>query len=569
MNTTIKLLLAMLMLVSSISVSNASERKMKVLVLHSYHQGLEWTDNITRGIQQVFAPMHDAYEVHYEYLDTKRNTGKAYIDEMTRFVSEKNSRIRFEAIITSDNNALKLLNDGKLTFKGDPPIIFCGINNFSETLTSHLDQVTGIVETTNHKGTLDLMMKLHPQRNHVHIVLDRTPTGNAIKEEIEALEQFYAGKLKFEFLRDFTLDELPDKLAHLDDNDIIYILTFNRDRNNNFISYSEGVEMLSRSANAPIYGSWDFYLGKGIVGGSITSGYLQGLEAAKMALKVLQGYSIKEIAVQKQSPVRYMFDDIVLQKQGIDSAQLPKGSTIINAPPTPYERYKGFLILTTASLFLILMWLLWQYLHQRSALEKKKAQAIQLEKMVQERTRELEETNQKLQLLSCQDGLTQLHNRRYFDERLDQEISRLQRSSSPISLLICDIDYFKKYNDNYGHLAGDDCIKIVANSIQQGCKRSADVAARYGGEEFAVILPDTGPEDALRVAELICSKLEARHLVHEASDVKDIVSLSIGVASIVPDQHTTPSSLISIADKALYESKHNGRDQITARCELS
>ncbi len=567
MNAKIKLLLVALMLVSTISVGNAAERKMKILVLHSYHQGLEWTDNITSGIQQVFAPLHDAYEVHYEYLDTKRNTGKAYMHEVARFVSEKNSRIRFEAIIASDNNALELLNEGALTFKGDPPIIFCGINNYNETLTSHLNRVTGIAETTNHRGTLDLMMKLHPQRKHVYIVLDRTPTGNSIREEFKRFEEIYAGKLEFEFLRDFILDELPDKLAHLDGNDIIYILTFNRDRNNNFISYSEGIEMLSRSANAPIYGSWDFYLGKGIVGGSITSGYQQGLKAANIAVKMLQGY--QEIPVLKESPVRYMFDYIQLQKQGIDGAQLPVGSTIINMPPAPYERYKSFLILISATLLLSLLWLLWKYLRQRSVLEEKKAQAIRLELMVQERTRELEESNEKLQLLSSLDGLTQLHNRRYFDERLDKEVSRLQRLSSPISLLICDIDYFKKYNDSYGHLAGDDCIKIVANTIQQSCKRAADVAARYGGEEFAVILPDSDSEHALRVAESICSKLESRHLAHEASDVKDIVTLSIGVASIVPDQHTTPSSLISIADRALYESKHNGRDRITVRHEAS
>ncbi len=568
MKTVGKLLVLVLLLLSVVNAGHSMERKKKILVLHSYHQGLEWTDNITRGVQDVFGPLHESYEIHYEYLDTKRNTGKAYLDKIARFVTEKNSKINFEIIIASDNNALRLLDERELVFQGDPPVIFCGINNYNEMLISHLDRVSGVVETTDHQGTLDLMMKLHPQRKHVHVVIDKTPTGDAVMDELGRVVDAYKGRLEFEFHRDFLLSELPERLAHLDDDDIVYLLTFNRDRNNNFISYTEGVEMLSRSANVPIYGSWDFYLGKGIVGGSITSGYLQGEEAAKIGVKVLQGYPTKELKVRMKSAVQYMFDYRYLQKYGIDRSLLPKNSVIVNAPPSSYEKYKSYLIGFTIALLLALLWLLWKYLLQRSVLEEKKAQTARLEQMVQERTRELEESNMKLRRLSNLDGLTQLHNRRYFDEILSKELKRLQRSSLPISLLMCDVDYFKKYNDAFGHLAGDDCIRIVAKTIQKNCKRVADVAARYGGEEFAVILPAAPPEDALAVAKSICKDIASMHLAHPDSEVKDIVSLSIGVASILPDTSTTPSLLIAIADKALYESKNGGRDRITLRKEV-
>jgi diguanylate cyclase (GGDEF)-like protein len=561
--TIITLTVIFLVCILVISSAHAECRKKKVLVLHSYHQGLEWTDEITRGIKSVFDPLQLSYETHYEYLDMKRNAGKAYLDDMARLISDKNNKFQFEAIISSDNDALKLLNDGKLSFKGNPPVIFCGVNNYDARLTDHLDKVTGVAETTDLKGTIELIRALHPRRKHVLVVLDRTLTGDALRKEFAPLEKNYKGQLEFEFYRDFVLRDVPAKLTRLGDNDIIYMLTFNQDRDNNFISYSEGIEMFSRNTNVPIYGSWDFYLGKGIVGGSITSGYLQGVYAGNMTRRVLQGYSIKDMKVLRDGPVRYMFDYTYLQKHSIDTSLLPKGSKIINSPPTSYERHKSILIGISGVSLSFMLLLLWKFIRQRSLLHEKNALAIQLEKMVHERTLELEEANRELRRLSNLDGLTQIYNRRYFDEMLSKELFRLQRTTSPISLLLCDIDFFKNYNDTYGHLAGDDCIKIVAKSIQQNCKRITDVVARYGGEEFGVILPDTSPDGAVQIAESIRKALESKNIVHETSEVKMTVSLSIGVASIVPDLRTTPTVLISMSDKALYDSKHNGRDRVT------
>jgi diguanylate cyclase (GGDEF)-like protein len=563
MKTAIASIYTSLLLLALTSTVDAVERKKKIMVLHSYHQGLEWTDNITKGIKGVFDPLHQLYEIHYEYLDTKRNASDRYMDEVSRFVSEKNRMTQYEVVIVSDNNALALFNKGVLKFIGNPAIIFCGINNYSKTLTDHLDRVTGIAETTDLQGTIDLIRTLHPDHERVLVVLDRTTTGNAIREEFKKFEDDYTGKLYFEFLRDFSLDEIPEILAHRKHDDTIYILTFNRDKNGNFISYTEGIQMFSRSSNSPIYGSWDFYLGKGIVGGSITSGYLQGAEAAKIALRVLQGYDIKKIEVLRESPTQYMFDFRILKKFGIDRSQLPEDSRVINAPPTTFEKYRNLLIGITGLSIVITSFLFMKYRQQRIVLKEKKLLAIELEEKVRERTLELEQANQKLRQLSNIDGLTQLHNRRYFDEMLHKETRRSHRSSSPIALLICDIDFFKKYNDTYGHLAGDDCIKIVAKTIQQNCKRVSDIVARYGGEEFAAILPNTSPEYARELAESVRKGVESQGIAHETSEVKDIVSISIGVASIIPEMQTTPSTLISIADKALYASKAAGRNRVT------
>jgi len=348
------------------------------------------------------------------------------------------------------------------------------------------------------------------------------------------------------------------------------MLTFNRDRNDNFISYSEGIEMISRSTSVPIYGSWDFYLGKGIIGGRITSGYLQGRAAAEMALKALNGTRAGDMAVLRKSPARYMFDYKYLEHNKVDMSALPDDAVIINRPQALYEKYKDQLISITFLSLTIALILLWKYIRQKSIIRAKQAVASELERSVRERTKSLEIANGKLERLSNVDGLTQLFNRRYFDKVLNREIKRLAGSSSYLSLIICDIDQFKQYNDAYGHLAGDDCIRAIASVMQQCSRRVSDIVARYGGEEFCVILPTTGPDAALALAESIRQGVESRAIPHCASTVADRVSISLGVTSIMPNEDTTIADIIMPADKALYESKKAGRNRSTlkiAECE--
>jgi len=159
------------------------------------------------------------------------------------------------------------------------------------------------------------------------------------------------------------------------------------------------------------------------------------------------------------------------------------------------------------------------------------------------------------------DGLTQIANRRTFDQRLEIEWQRSAREHLPLSLLLCDVDFFKRYNDRYGHPAGDDCLRTVAKAIESCIRRPADLAARYGGEEFAVILPNTVREGATFIAEEICHVIAGLHIPHEASFVKDQVSLSIGISTAMPERNVHPRSLIESADKGLYLAKNQGRDR--------
>ncbi|MEM9215765.1 MAG: diguanylate cyclase [Cyanobacteria bacterium P01_F01_bin.150] len=185
-----------------------------------------------------------------------------------------------------------------------------------------------------------------------------------------------------------------------------------------------------------------------------------------------------------------------------------------------------------------------------------------LETQVAKRTEELQQANKELERLATLDGLTHIANRRSFDTYLFESWRRQIEEPQPLSLILADIDYFKRYNDHYGHQAGDDCLVLVAQTMATVVKRSMDLVARYGGEEFAIILPGTDLDGAVQVAERIRQAVLALKLHHKKSEVSDQVTLSLGVAAIVPTVDQLLDDLIANADKALYQAKAEGRNRV-------
>lgn len=187
-------------------------------------------------------------------------------------------------------------------------------------------------------------------------------------------------------------------------------------------------------------------------------------------------------------------------------------------------------------------------------------------KHIRREARLLEEANAQLKRLSFLDGLTSIPNRRAFEERFQLEWRRAQRHSSPIAILMIDIDHFKEYNDHYGHQRGDDCLTQLAQRLRNSVSRPGDFVARYGGEEFAIILPDTDLAGATAVAESLRRRVAGLRLPHAASPVQNVVTISVGVASVIPD----PASPVPVAaaDHALYRAKQLGRNRVEVAGEL-
>jgi diguanylate cyclase (GGDEF)-like protein/PAS domain S-box-containing protein len=188
----------------------------------------------------------------------------------------------------------------------------------------------------------------------------------------------------------------------------------------------------------------------------------------------------------------------------------------------------------------------------------------ELERRVEQRTAELELANGRLQQMAMEDGLTRLSNRRHFDTILDKEIRRAQRKGDYLSLIMGDVDFFKRFNDLNGHVAGDNCLRVIGEVMKDVFRRVEELPARYGGEEFAVILPGADAQRAQAAAEMLLKAVEARRIPHGNSDVGPFVTLSLGFVSAEVTSGTTPDWFITWADEGLYRSKTSGRNRVSS-----
>lgn len=166
-----------------------------------------------------------------------------------------------------------------------------------------------------------------------------------------------------------------------------------------------------------------------------------------------------------------------------------------------------------------------------------------------------------LEMLAQRDALTGLYNRRYFDKAIESEYRRLKRHQLPLGIALVDVDYFKNYNDTYGHIAGDAALKAVAEALQMATKRPGELVARYGGEEFVVLLPQVDEAALNQYGRMICEVVSALQIPHKASSCAELVTISVGLSIGIPQTNSSPKTCIERADRALYQAKENGRNQ--------
>lgn len=543
----IKNLILILILISLSFLMTVEASAVKdILVLHSYHQGLEWTDQISEGIRSVF-PYKDEVKIYYEYLDTKRNYSQKYYDKLVSLYREKASIINFDVIIVSDNAAFDFILKYGEELYPKTPIIFCGVNNLDKNILKNRQDISGIVEKTEHRETLNLILKLHPDLNKLIIINDQTLTGKNIKAELELILEEYEGQLAYEIWDSFTIAELQEKLAKMDKNNVIYLLVLNRDKNGNFISYNQGIDKIKEVSQNPIYGTWDFYLGKGIVGGKLISAQAQGRQAALMAKKIINTQNYFRSNIVQNTANNYFFDYWELKKFNISESELPAESRIVNQPEPFWERnykflYWGLIFLSAVVVVLLIIF----YFKYK---EKQKIQKLnrELEVKVDERTKELKK-------MVITDDLTGLLTRKRILELLEVELEKARRYKRDLSLIMMDLDFFKEINDSYGHQFGDKVLRKIGDILQQNT-RNLDLVGRYGGEEFLLILPETDLEKASLAAEKLRQKIKNSEI--EGLNLR--LTASFGAVQFDGD---SSQQLIKRADDFLYKAKAKGRDRV-------
>ncbi|MDQ5988298.1 MAG: hypothetical protein CSYNP_04058 [Syntrophus sp. SKADARSKE-3] len=327
--------------------------KKRILILNSYHKGLSWTDNVVTGIESVLRDKGNNIELYIEYMDTKRYFGERHFKMLYEIYAEKFRNEHFDAVIASDNDALNFVRKHYRELFPSTPIVFCGIDNYKDSMIAGYDNFTGVVDETDIKSTINIALKLHPHASQVVVVGDKTTAGIAMKHEVMKAVPSFQGKVKFVFIEDFDLDELLSKVRDLPLDSIILLTVVNRDRKGTFFAYEESLGLIYKMSKVPIYSFWEFYLGEGIVGGMLTNGFQQGKSAAEMVLRILKGTDVSKIPVLKKSPNVYMFDYRELERFGISMSSLPAESTIINKPDSFYVRYKKFILAASAIIFIL------------------------------------------------------------------------------------------------------------------------------------------------------------------------------------------------------------------------
>lgn len=324
------------------------------------------------------------------------------------------------------------------------------------------------------------------------------------------------------------MDEVRDYVARLGDNSLILLLTFNQDKANHVFSYEESIDLIAEKAKVPIYGLWDFYLGRGLVGGFLINGYSQGEMAAKLALRMLRGEAPGQIPVVRQSPNSYMFDYRQLVRFGVDFQKLPPDSVILNRPVSFYEQYHTLVWGVGLFIFLLVIAICFLYVN---IIGRKKVE-------------------KELKVHATTDTMTGVINRRTGLLFLEEKLLEADESHEPCTICFIDINDLKNVNDQWGHHQGDRLIETVCRLIE-GALRPSDILARLGGDEFLIIFPSCTAAQAA----LIWESIIAQAAEYNKSEFYFQVSISHGFVQYEPGSAVPSDELIKKADFYMYEDK--------------
>ena len=332
------------------------QEKVRVLLLNSYHYGMDWTDGETAGVRQVFEGHGSLVDLQVEYMDTKRVSDDAHIENLKRLLEHKYRNTRFAGILATDNDAFEFLRRNRDRLFPGVPVVFTGVNFFRDQMLSGFSDCTGVAETFEGGQTVSLMRDLHPKARRIIVIHDATTTGKAVRLELEPMLLPHAGQVAFEFWDDLSLDQLRERLTGLTQDCLILLLPFARDGADVYVSYEDIAKLVSRHSPVPVYGTWDFYLGHGIVGGRLTNAPAQGRAAAEILLRVLAGEAAGRIPVTRVAPSEFQFDSRQLHRHGIPASALPAGSRVLFK--TWFELYRTWVWLggLLAGVMLLLFW---------------------------------------------------------------------------------------------------------------------------------------------------------------------------------------------------------------------
>ncbi|WP_163340203.1 ATP-binding protein [Desulfopila sp. IMCC35008] len=435
-----------------------------VLIIHSYHVGYKWTDDTYRGILEGLSPEENEISLHVEYLDMKRYYSDKRYYQAALWLGQKYIETPIDLIIATDDTAFIFLKEFGSTLYPGTPIFFCGTNYLEEEALKGLDNFYGVTEKADISATIQVILDTLPETRQIFIINDTTVTGRRVHKEIEQAISGFQNSVEFTFLEDIAMADLITKISSLPENSVIFYTFFFRDKNGMTFEYDQTMRLLSRQANRPMFGAWDFNFGLGIVGGKLTSGKQQGLAVASLALSSLNGTPLAQIPRVTSSPNMFMFDYEQLKKHNIALSRLPTESQVFNLPPNFLKQHKKVLIgaaLVTSSLIVVIT-ILSINIHRRKRAEKKLRQS---------------EKNFRDIFNNTQEGLYQSTAQGTFIQ-VNPALAHMMKCSSPQEMM----DYYTDIRTQF-YPSPEDRLKLLSRcEKEQWVKQEITLKCRDGSE---------------------------------------------------------------------------------------
>ncbi|RWS48533.1 histidine kinase [Arcobacter venerupis] len=333
-----KLIIFFILFMSSLYSSSNNE----ILLLHSYNNGLKWSDNITKGIQDIL-DKYPEYELTIESMDSKKIDTNDYFDNLLSLYKKKFSNRKYAVVITADNYAFEFALSHHEDIFNNSPIVFCGVENFNEKIipTNQKKYVTGVVEYKEIEKNINLISKTIKDLNTLYIISDESFSSEAIKNQI--LEEIHKFKNKFKIIFDnqIDIDTISEKINSLPPNSAVLFTSLYRDKNNKYIPYSQ-LRTLFKSSKYPVFATNKIHLNEGVIGGIVVDPFEQGFLAAQKTIEILDGKEPYLIPISK--PVsKYYFDYNVLEKFNLNSSSIPLLATVLNKPKNFFEENREFI----------------------------------------------------------------------------------------------------------------------------------------------------------------------------------------------------------------------------------
>lgn len=683
--------------------------KKEVLIIHSYHTGFEWSENIESGILSVLEK--DKTNVQIEYMDAKWRHTENYYDILTSLYRNKYENREIDVIICSDNEAFEFIIRYKDEIFPNTPVVFCGVNNYESYNLDEVKSIVGVQEEVDIKSNIELILKVHPDTKNIITLIDDTLIGKKINQNLlEVIKENDFG-IPIHIIKGKTLEKTINQVNTLSQNSVIlFMSTVFKEDNEEKIYSMDAVPILVQKTEIPIYGCWDTLLGRGIIGGKITSGFEQGVNAGKIAKRILQGESINDIPYVAKEDRKFSFDYEQMKRFNIKSFELPEDNIIINSPQSVYSISKelvteiAFVIIIIFAGIIIL--LIINNLIRRKIQRELKESKVKLQKNLKLKEAMIEvnqsiigidniselfdlilekaieaiekaefgsiltlnddnmlkmvafkgydsqeakkfyiplqkslqwvKTNgnidkvivindideideekrsdfldtiekkrvksyisapimiedklygiinidsvekkafseedleimeylkrnieiaiskhilyKKIIYLSRYDKLTNVYNRRYFEERFYRSFENSILNKEKFFLVVFDLNDLKVINDTYGHLVGDEYIKTFARTLNKNIKLN-DIFARYGGDEFVAVFFDIEEGNLISKLEKLAQKFRKDPIDAEGNNI--VCSFSYGIANF-PNDAISYDKLVKTADGRMYEYK--------------